>query len=285
MNYLGMEYIKDEMTYSHLNENNFITEFNAETDKYLSKYEDRQNLEMIYKKYKDCFMDNSEKFINNLRINLHFFKSLDEIGFKKEVERVSLKYHFKQIDDMSSYKNCLYMAVLDEYKQIYVGKCVNGLKNRMRKHWNAKIIPNRQIWSGGFEYSRIKYDNFKLFDTTRLYVCNDIESIIIENQNEANDMRLEHDNTFGYNYYECMSDLDKAERIVINNMKCAFSLSDRVALTTYDYYEELSKKYELSKENLLIKHYIKLDEYKPIERNKEVLESIQREMERKKRKD
>ena len=129
----------------------------------------------------------------------------------------------------------------------------------MRKHWTAKIIPSRHLWNGGFESSKLKFDDFKIYDTTRIFVCTDIKKIIEENYVEANDRRIEITNTFGLETYDTMNELAKAERIVINNCRCVFCLSDRTPLMNYSKYDELEKEYGISRYDLLIKQYLRLD--------------------------
>lgn len=273
--YFGMEYVSSDLIYSKLNEKQFKEEYLAETQK--MKETDEWWIE-----HKKEYLNNCDKMVENLNNNFKYFNSLDGSAFNDELDRVTQTYHFKEVKDISNYKNCLYILVFDEYKQFYVGKCVGGLKNRTRKHWNAKIIPDRQLWNGGFECSRIKTDNFKMFDTTRIFVCEDIERIINENKDIADDPRIENTNTFGLEYYENMTNLDKAERIVINDCLCKYCLSDRTPLLSSNLYDELETKYGISRDNLRIKHYIKFEDYHPLERTPERLEFIARMKSKKK---
>lgn len=248
--YFGVKYVSGDLVYSKLNEKQFKEEYVNETLKIKKNDEDYINQEKC------------DKAIENLHRNLNFFVSLDDSAFNKELSRIAQKYHFKEVNDISSYKNCLYILVIDEYKQFYVGKCVGGLKNRTRKHWNAKIIPYRQFWDGGCMYSRLKIDNFKMLDTTRIFVSDEIEQIILENKEIAENPKLEKANTFDYTYYENMTSLDKAERIVINDCLCKFCLSDRTPLLLCPCYDKLETKYGINRDNLQIKHYLGVEEYK-----------------------
>lgn len=267
--YFGMEYVSKDLSYLKINEKQFKEEYLVETQK--MKETDEWLIE-----HKKEYLSNCDMMVENLKSNFNYFKSLDSAAFNKELSRVCESYHFKEIKDISRYKNCLYILVFDEYKQFYVGKSVGGLKNRTRKHWNAKIIPDRQLWNGGFEASRIKVDNFKIFDTTRIFVCEKIEQIINDNKKFADDPRIENTNTFGIEYYEIMTDLDKAERIVINDCLCKYCLSDRTPLLSSNLYDELEKKYQTSRDYLRIRQYIKYEDYKPLKRTPERLELINR---------
>ena len=256
--YLGLEYVSSDFSYTKLNLQQFKADFLKAVESEYVKRNDEYSKEQ-YNEYKDDL----KLYVQNVAFNLKTLKALNRIDFEEELSKIINKYHFIEIKDISSYKNCLYLAVIDEYNQFYVGKCVNGLKNRMRKHWTAKINPARHLWNGGFEASRIKYDDFKMFDTTRIFVCEDINTIIEENEDEANDTRLEVNNTFGFDKFEEMDELAKAERIVINNSKCRFCLSDRTPLMNCPRYNKLEKIYGISRNDMLIKQYIRLDTPEP----------------------
>lgn len=256
--FFGMDYVSYDLSSTNLNLLDFKKEFLQEVEKEYKKRNDEYSVQ----KYKE-FTRDIDKYVKNVSDNINYFKSLNKADFENELTRIVTKYHFVEVEDISSYKNCLYLIVLDNYKQFYVGKSENSLKNRMRKHWNAKIIPGRHLWYGGFESSRIKFDDFKMFDTTRIFVCDNIQKIIDENKNEANDKRIEITNTFGIEKYDEMNLLAIAERIVINNCKCMFCLSDRTPLLNIKDYSKLEMIYGVSKANLLIKHFLRLDEKEP----------------------
>lgn len=256
--YFGMEYVSSDFSFGKLNSTQFKQDFLCEVEKEHSKRHDEYSNEKYLEYKRDI-----DKYVENVLINIHTLKELSHHDFEKELSRVIKKYHFKEVDDISSYKNCLYLIVLDEYKQFYVGKAVTSLKNRMRKHWTAKIIPAKHLWNGGFEASRIKFDDFKMFDATRIFVCEDIKTMLIENKDEASDRRIEINNTAGFDHFDEMNDLAKAERIVINNCKCVFCLSDRTPLMNSNLYDKLEVAYNTSRFELLIKQYLRLDEENP----------------------
>lgn len=241
--YFGIGYVSKDLLYSKLSEVQFKEEL----------------LNEILKNYGKIDEELVEILCNNLKINLQYFKNLEKDEFEIELMRIVNKYHFEEIKDVSSYKDCLYILVIDEYKQFYVGKTVRELKKRVNDHWRAKIITERQIFDGGNEYSRIKVDNFQMFDTTRIFVCPDYKKIINENIEFANNKKIEKTNTFGYEDFYDMNDLSKAERIVIDNCKCKFCLSDRTALLGCNKYIDLEKKYFTPKDDLLIMNYLNID--------------------------
>jgi len=183
--------------------------------------------------FNDRLKLNLEMFDNNIK----FFDSLDSIEFEKALQHTVEKYHFKQIKSVSGFRNCLYILVFDKYKQFYVGSA-KSLSNRTKKHWNAIMDFGRFTWVG-VKYSRLNVDTFRMKDNTRIFVLTDIEQLLVENK-EKNVESLENTNTFGIYKFESMTDLEKAERIVINDSMVKFCLSDRVPincdkLTIQDY--------------------------------------------------
>lgn len=256
--FFGMKYVSNDIVSKRLNIKQFRIEFLEEVEKEHKKRTDEYGNE----RYKEYIHD-IDKYVQNVSINLESFLKLNKNDFESEIGRIVSKYHFVQVENISSFKNCLYLVILDDYKQFYVGKSERSLKNRMRKHWTAKIVPGRHLWDGGFESSRIKFDDFKIFDTTRIFVCDDIQRIINENKVEANDKRIEITNTFGFEHFDEMNSLAIAERVVINNCKCLFCLSDRTPLMNNEIYSKLEKIYDISKKDLLIKQYLRLDEPEP----------------------
>ncbi len=166
---------------------------------------------------------NLEMFDNNIK----FFDSLDSIEFEKALKLLVEKYHFKQIKSVSGFRNCLYILVFDKYKQFYVGSA-KSLSNRTKKHWNTIVNFSRFTWIG-LENSRLNVDTFRMKDNTRIFVLTDIHQLLIENKDKIV-KSLEKTNTFGIYKLETMTDLEKAERIVINDSSVKFCLSDRVPI-------------------------------------------------------
>lgn len=166
---------------------------------------------------------NLEMFDNNI----DFFNSLDNGKFNTELLKIVHKYHFFEIQNTSGYKNCLYILVFDGYKQFYVGSA-KSLSNRTKKHWNAIMDFSRFTWIG-LEHSRLNVDTFRMKDNTRIFVCTDINELLEENRNKLGP-NLEKTNTFGVYKFDTMSDLEKAERIVINDSPVKYCLSDRIPI-------------------------------------------------------
>ena len=77
---------------------------------------------------------------------------------------------FKEIYDLNQCReeSGIYILVLDEYKQVYIGVSEN-IKNRILQHWSAKKEFDRLIW-GKIENSILSIDSFGALDTTRIFV-------------------------------------------------------------------------------------------------------------------
>ncbi len=97
-----------------------------------------------------------------------------------------------------------------------------------KKHWNTIVNFSRFTWIG-LENSRLNVDTFRMKDNTRIFVLTDIHQLLIENKDKIV-KSLEKTNTFGIYKLETMTDLEKAERIVINDSSVKFCLSDRVPI-------------------------------------------------------
>ena len=180
--------------------------------------------------------DFDERLLSNMKMyknNLSYFISLDNSQFNKSLEDIVNKFNFKEINTTKGYSNCLYILVFDKYNQYYIGSVKNTLSNRTQKHWNAIMDFGRFMWRG-LEYSRINVDTFRMKDNTRIFVCTNPTEILNKFSNK-NTKFLENTNTFGIYHYEQMSDLEKAERIVINSADIAFCLSDRVQINAKEH--------------------------------------------------
>jgi hypothetical protein len=76
---------------------------------------------------------------------------------------------FQTIEDLTRC-NCrgIYIMVLDQYKQIYIGKAKN-IKDRIKQHWYNKIHFDRLLF-GTIESSILSIDSFGPLDTTRIFI-------------------------------------------------------------------------------------------------------------------
>ena len=94
-----------------------------------------------------------------------------------------LENEFVEISDLKNYIGIsgIYVMVLDEYKQVYIGITNNGIKERIKQHWNANKEPERLIFGQAFN-SVLSIDSFGALDTTRIFVKTDGDLYAIENK-------------------------------------------------------------------------------------------------------
>ena len=120
--------------------------------------------------YTNQWVENHYKVcMENFDLNMNFLNSLEDAPFQKYLSAFCKKNRFKEIFDLKevSGESGLYILVLDEYKQVYIGKSVD-VKKRILRHWNAKKEFSRLLY-GGVETSVLSIDSFGALDTTRIF--------------------------------------------------------------------------------------------------------------------
>lgn len=237
--HFGVEYIDHPDFDNHISLDTFTSEFENSFDK-----DDRTFI------LKDEAIGMT---ITNYDRNMSFFKSLDKEQFNASLMKLINKYHFKEIDNLEGLADCLYILVLDDYSQFYIGKTTQSLKDRIKAHWWAKVDWFRYFW-GDFNYSRFSIDHFKMLDCTRIFVCENYQLFLKENKDESSSSAIKLANTYNSQVDLTMSDLEKAERIVINNSPVLYCLSDRPLLVDAPIY----KKIKINLPELKLKDYIKI---------------------------
>lgn len=118
-----------------------------------------------------------EKCVDNYRLNIAFYSSLDRERFNKTINAFLKKYaSFKEVTDLKEYdgESGYYLMVLDEYKQVYIGTS-NNIKKRIQGHWRIRKNFDRLLF-GSVEESRISIDSFRALDTTRIYVYKTLDT-------------------------------------------------------------------------------------------------------------
>lgn len=118
--------------------------------------------EYVQKHYEDCMY--------NFDLNMKYFNSLDSKEFNRMLNEIIEKHDLKDVVDLKEYNKVrgLYILVLDEYKQVYVGVS-DDIKHRIITHWSAKKEFDRMIF-GRKENSILSIDSFGALDTTRIFV-------------------------------------------------------------------------------------------------------------------
>jgi len=111
--------------------------------------------------------------ILNYEFNLAYLSQLSRISFKRGVTKFKKNNpDFIEINDLTKYygKSGYYILIVDDYKQLYVGKATD-LPTRIRQHWNARKDFDRLIYPfGAVMTSKISIDSFRAFDITRILI-------------------------------------------------------------------------------------------------------------------
>lgn len=128
----------------------------------------------VEKHYEDC--------MKNFDLNMKFFDSLDAAKFQKHLASFFKRNKFIEVSDLQEVNDIrgIYVLVLDEYKQAYVGKSEN-IKKRILRHWSDKKEFDRLI-HGQVDTSVLSIDSFSALDTTRIFYkpvkwYNDIDDV------------------------------------------------------------------------------------------------------------
>ena len=107
--------------------------------------------------------------MDNYDLNMNYFLQLNHDEFDKYLNAFVTKNKFKEILDLKDVdqREGMYMLVLDEYNQVYIGMS-NNIKRRILEHWNSKKDFDRLLF-GNKENSIISIDSFGALDTTRIF--------------------------------------------------------------------------------------------------------------------
>ena len=137
--------------------------------------------------YSDSYCEeHQEKCLINFDKNMEFFKQIPKSEFENAVNMlVESNKKLKEVFDLNDCKEMrgIYILVLDEYKQIYVGQAVD-IKRRIMQHWSKQKQFDRLIF-GDINNSVLSIDSFGALDTTRIYVLetdslDSVERIVVK---------------------------------------------------------------------------------------------------------
>ncbi len=129
--------------------NDFLIDKNTYSDSWVQQH------------YEDCMY--------NFDLNMQYFNSLDREQFDKALNKFIKKNKFIQIYNLNKAEvKGIYLLVLDEYKQVYIG-ISNNIKKRVLRHWNDRKAFSRLIF-GTKEESVLSIDSFGALDTTRIFI-------------------------------------------------------------------------------------------------------------------
>ena len=134
---------------------------NAYADEYGSAYS-----ETWCREYREICLQNYD-------LNMDYFSKLDKATFDIELDSYLSKYNrFIEVKDLNDYSGVegYYIMVLDEYKQVYIGKS-GDIRKRIMKHWsNTKSFDRTLFPMYAWQKSVFSIDFFRALDTTRIFV-------------------------------------------------------------------------------------------------------------------
>ena len=160
--------------------------------------------------------------LTNYDLNMSFFEKIDPKAFNKALSKLlksSKRIH--EVFDLNEHqeKSGIYIMVLDNYKQIYIGQATN-LKKRILQHWSKNKEFDRLL-HGKVENSVLSIDSFGALDTTRIFVL------------------------------ECATwELDDKEQLLVNKISNNYKLNRIDAGRCYDEIDMFAKTIASNKRNL-----------------------------------
>ena len=122
--------------------------------------------------YSDSFCEEwQEKCLINFDKNMAFFAQIPSTDFEEALHQIiKSNKTIKQVLDLNECKEIcgVYIMVLDEYKQIYIGQA-QDIKKRIMSHWSKRKQFDRLLF-GNVNDSVLSIDSFGALDTTRIFV-------------------------------------------------------------------------------------------------------------------
>ena len=126
--------------------------------------------EGMYRWTKEHYKRQIPKAELNFDLNMAYFNSLDTVSFDEYLKKQCKKYKFIECFDLKELESVsgVYMLVLDQYKQVYIGISDTNIKRRIISHWNGKKSLERLIF-GDICNSILSIDSFGALDTSRIF--------------------------------------------------------------------------------------------------------------------
>ena len=111
--------------------------------------------------------------LKNYDLNLQYFCRLNREHFNNALDLfLERNNRFVEVFDLNEYDGAegYYIMVLDQYKQVYIGKSVD-IKKRIQQHWTKTIKFDRVLFPMyAVSSSCLSIDAFRALDTTRIFV-------------------------------------------------------------------------------------------------------------------
>lgn len=124
-----------------------------------------------------------QRCLQNYDINMQIYQKLDHQSFDQALMKFVKGRKFQEVLSLEdpicttypqegnrNIVGFVYIMVLDEYKQVYIGiTATQTVQGRILQHWKKKKAFDRLIW-GTVDNSVMSIDSFGALDTTRLFV-------------------------------------------------------------------------------------------------------------------
>jgi hypothetical protein len=113
-----------------------------------------------------------EAALENFDLNMAFFAQLSQVSFNNALnEALATNKAMHPVLDMKTMdgKEGVYVMVLDDYRQAYVGQTTD-IRARIKSHWSGTKQFDRLLW-GHKRESVISVDAFRALDTTRIFAA------------------------------------------------------------------------------------------------------------------
>ena len=143
----SLKFAIERMDYKIPNE--YYIDENTYTEKYVKEH------------YDECMY--------NYDLNIKYFYNLKHKEFDEYLKSFVSKNKFKEISGLEEVNHIegIYILVLDEYNQVYIG-ISNDIKKRILAHWGDKKDFDRLLF-GKKDNSVLSIDSFGALDTTRIF--------------------------------------------------------------------------------------------------------------------
>ena len=123
-----------------------------------------------------------ERALENFDLNMAFFAQIPQADFEDALQGMLAKNkRLRPVTDLKSL-DCewgVYVLVLDEYRQAYIGQSSSDMRKRIRAHWTGTKQFDRLLW-GDVEESVMSIDSFRALDTTRIFAARTINYDTLE---------------------------------------------------------------------------------------------------------
>ncbi|TFB86878.1 GIY-YIG nuclease family protein [Cryobacterium algoricola] len=113
-----------------------------------------------------------EQALDNFDLNMAFFAHIPPADFENSLHEIVRKNKgLRPVSDLRALdgEEGVYVMVLDEYRQAYIGQSVD-MRTRIKKHWTGTKSFDRLLW-GNPDESVLSIDSFRSLDTTRIFAA------------------------------------------------------------------------------------------------------------------